>query len=43
MTRSPITNGLITQNLVRLAVLGGDDRWRVRADALFAALLAARR
>ncbi|MCO5132650.1 MAG: thioredoxin domain-containing protein [Xanthobacteraceae bacterium] len=35
----PNHNGLIAQNLVRLAVLAGDDNWRVKADALFAALL----
>ncbi len=35
----PNHNGLIAQNLVRLAVLNGDDRWRVKTDALFAALL----
>lgn len=31
--------GLIAQNLVRLAVLTGDARWRAQLDALFAALL----
>ncbi len=35
----PNHNGLIAQNLVRLAALDGDDRWRAKADALFAALL----
>jgi len=35
----PNHNGLIAQNLVRLAVLAGDDGWRAKADALFAALL----
>jgi uncharacterized protein YyaL (SSP411 family) len=35
----PNHNGLIAQNLVRLAVLDGNDRWRTRTDALFAALL----
>ena len=35
----PNHNGLIAQNLVRLAVLADDDRWRTTADALFAALL----
>ncbi|MGB3489159.1 MAG: thioredoxin domain-containing protein [Xanthobacteraceae bacterium] len=35
----PNHNGLIAQNLVRLAVLDGSDRWRVKTDALFAALL----
>jgi hypothetical protein len=35
----PNPNGLAAQNLVRLATLTGDDRWRRRADALFDALL----
>ncbi|RIK98059.1 MAG: thioredoxin domain-containing protein [Proteobacteria bacterium] len=35
----PNHNGLIAQNLVRLAVLTGDDRYRQQSDALFAALL----
>ncbi len=35
----PNHNGLIAQNLVRLAVLAGDDRYREQSDALFAALL----
>jgi len=35
----PNHNGLIAQNLVRLAVLGGEERWRTKTDALFAALL----
>ncbi len=35
----PNHNGIIAQNLVRLAVLDGNERWRARADALFAALL----
>jgi uncharacterized protein YyaL (SSP411 family) len=35
----PNHNGLIAQNLVRLAVLTGDDRFRSKADALFAAIL----
>jgi uncharacterized protein YyaL (SSP411 family) len=35
----PNHNGLIAQNLVRLAVLDGDERWRTKADGLFAALL----
>jgi uncharacterized protein YyaL (SSP411 family) len=35
----PNHNGLIAQNLVRLAVLDGSDRWRMKTDALFAALL----
>lgn len=35
----PNHNGLIAQNLVRLAVLTGDDALRDRADAMFDALL----
>jgi uncharacterized protein YyaL (SSP411 family) len=35
----PNHNGLIAQNLVRLASLTGDEIWRTKADALFAALL----
>ena len=35
----PNHTGLIAQNLVRLAVLTGDARWRTQTDALFAALL----
>jgi len=35
----PNHNGMIAQNLVRLAVLGGEERWRTKTDALFAALL----
>jgi uncharacterized protein len=35
----PNHNGLIAQNLVRLAVLTGDDTWRGRADAMFTAIL----
>ncbi len=35
----PNHNGLIAQNLGRIAVLTGDDRWRKKIDALFAALL----
>jgi uncharacterized protein YyaL (SSP411 family) len=35
----PNHNGLIAQNLARLAVLGGEASWRQRTDALFAALL----
>jgi uncharacterized protein YyaL (SSP411 family) len=37
----PNHNGLIAQNLVRLAVLTGDDRYRQQSDTLFAALLPA--
>jgi uncharacterized protein YyaL (SSP411 family) len=36
---TPNPNGLIGQNLVRLAVLAGDDTWRVKADMLFDGLL----
>ncbi len=36
---TPNHNGLIAQNLVRLAVLTGDDRWRIKADAIFDAIL----
>jgi uncharacterized protein YyaL (SSP411 family) len=35
----PNHTGLIAQNLVRLAVLTGDDHWRQKTDALFAAIL----
>jgi uncharacterized protein YyaL (SSP411 family) len=35
----PNHTGLIAQNLVRLAVLTGDARWRSRTDVLFTALL----
>ena len=35
----PNHTGLIAQNLVRLAVLSGDETWRQTADALFAAIL----
>src|SRR5262249_12002035 len=35
----PNHNSLIAQNLVRLAALTGDDRWRARADTLFDGLL----
>jgi uncharacterized protein YyaL (SSP411 family) len=35
----PNHNGLIAQNLIRLAVLTGDDRWRAKADAMFDAIL----
>src|SRR5262249_37723729 len=37
----PNPNGLAAQNLIRLAALSGDDRWRRQADALFDALLPA--
>jgi uncharacterized protein YyaL (SSP411 family) len=35
----PNHNGLIAQNLVRLAALTADDQWRARADRLFDGLL----
>ena len=35
----PNHNGLIAQNLVRLAVLAGEDRFLTKADALFDAIL----
>ena len=35
----PNHTGLIAQNLVRMAVLTGDSKWRAKLDALFAALL----
>jgi uncharacterized protein YyaL (SSP411 family) len=35
----PNHTGLIAQNLVRLAVLTGDPKWRARLDTLFTALL----
>jgi uncharacterized protein YyaL (SSP411 family) len=35
----PNHDGLIAQNLVRLAALTGDSKWRDRVDALFGALL----
>jgi uncharacterized protein YyaL (SSP411 family) len=36
---TPNHNAIIAQNLVRFAVLTGDDRWREAADRLFDALL----
>jgi uncharacterized protein YyaL (SSP411 family) len=38
---TPNPNGIAAQNLVRLAMLTGDDHWRRRTDALFAGLLPA--
>jgi uncharacterized protein YyaL (SSP411 family) len=35
----PNANGLTAQNLMRLAQLSGDDRWRQRIDTLFDGLL----
>jgi hypothetical protein len=37
---TPNPNGIASQNLIRLAVLTGDDIWRERADILFDGLLA---
>ena len=36
---TPNPNGVAAQNLVRLAILTGDDNWRRKADVLFAGLL----
>jgi uncharacterized protein YyaL (SSP411 family) len=38
---TPNPNGVAAQNLVRLAMLSGDDYWRRRTDALFDGLLPA--
>jgi uncharacterized protein YyaL (SSP411 family) len=38
---TPNPNALAAQNLVRLAVLAGDDRWRERADRLIEGVLSA--
>jgi len=35
----PNPNGLIAQNLIRLAALTGDDMWRAKADAMLDGLL----
>jgi uncharacterized protein YyaL (SSP411 family) len=35
----PNPNGIIAANLVRLALLAGDDQWRARVDRLFEGLL----
>ncbi len=37
---TPNPNSVAVQNLVRLAVLAGDDKWRDRADHLFDGILA---
>ncbi|HTS41805.1 MAG TPA: thioredoxin domain-containing protein [Xanthobacteraceae bacterium] len=37
---TPNPNSIAAQNLVRLAVLAGDDRWRTQADRLFDGVLA---
>jgi hypothetical protein len=36
---TPNHNGVIAQNLARLAVLSGDEQWRARLDRLFDGLL----
>jgi uncharacterized protein YyaL (SSP411 family) len=38
---TPNPNAIAAQNLVRLAVLAGDDRWREKADRLFEGVFAA--
>src|SRR5262249_40600902 len=38
---TPNPNAVAAQNLLRLAALAGDDRWRHQADRLFDGLLAA--
>jgi uncharacterized protein YyaL (SSP411 family) len=38
---TPNANAVAAENLLRLAVLAGDDTWRTRADALFDGLLPA--
>jgi uncharacterized protein YyaL (SSP411 family) len=38
---TPNPNAVAAQNLVRLAVLSGDDRWREQADRLFDGILSA--
>jgi uncharacterized protein YyaL (SSP411 family) len=38
---TPNPNGVAAQNLVRLAALSGDDRWRRQADQLIESVLAA--
>jgi uncharacterized protein len=37
---TPNPNSIAAQNLVRLAVLAGDDKWRDKADRLFEGILA---
>jgi len=37
---TPNPNGIAAQNLVRLAVLSGDDKWREKADRLIEGVLA---
>jgi uncharacterized protein YyaL (SSP411 family) len=36
---TPNPNGIAAQNLIRLAILTGDENWRRKADVLFARLL----
>ncbi|MGB2659638.1 MAG: thioredoxin domain-containing protein, partial [Pseudolabrys sp.] len=38
---TPNPNAVAAQNLVRLAVLAGDDKWRVKADRLIEGILSA--
>ena len=38
---TPNPNAVAAQNLVRLAVLAGDDKWRVKADRLMEGILSA--
>ena len=38
---TPNPNAVAAQNLVRLAVLAGDDKWRVKADRLIESILSA--
>jgi hypothetical protein len=38
---TPNPNAVAAQNLVRLAVLAGDDKWRAKADRLMEAILSA--
>src|SRR5690606_4492557 len=38
---TPNANAVAAENLLRLAVLAGDDTWRARADTLFDGLLPA--
>ena len=38
---TPNPNAVAAQNLVRLAVLAGDDKWRAQADRLIEGILSA--
>ena len=38
---TPNPNGIVAQNLIRLAILTGNESWRRKADVLFAGLLPA--